>query len=70
MDDNQVVPPWYEAPMTRTGVKHPDVNSAAKARLGAALATVPESKPLSKSDLAALATDLLNAQEVTPPPAG
>ena len=70
MDDNQVVPPWYAAPMTRAGAKHPDVNSAAKARLIAALAEVPDSKPLSKSDLAALATDLLNAKEVTPPSAG
>ena len=69
MDENQVVPPWYEAPMTRAGSKHPGVNSAAKARLIAALAEVPDSKPLSKSDLAALATDLLSANEDTPPSA-
>lgn len=69
MDTEHVVPPWYEAPMARASSKHPDVSSAVKARLIAALAEVPDSKPMSKSDLAALATDLLNAKEVTPPPA-
>jgi hypothetical protein len=67
MAENAVVPPWYEAPMTRTCAKHPDVNSAVKSRLITALAEVPDSKPLSKSDLAALATDLLNASEITSP---
>lgn len=70
MDENVVVPPWYDAPMTRTSAKHPDVNSAVKALLIAALAEVPDSKPLSKSDLAALATELLSAKVVTPPSAG
>lgn len=70
MDEGEVVPTWYEAPMTRAGSKHPDVSSAAKTRLIAALAEVPDSKPLSKSDLAALANDLLVAKEVTPPSAG
>jgi hypothetical protein len=55
--------------MTRSVAKHPGVTAAVKDRLAAALATVSDDKPLSKGELATLATDLLKAQEPTTPSA-
>ncbi len=70
MSEEIVVQAWYEAPLTRSAAKNPSVTPAVKTRLADALAAVGDSKPISRSDLANLAADLLKVQEHKTPTAG
>jgi len=62
MTDEEVAAPWHEAPLARSHKKHPDIADGVKERLGSALGSISDSKPLGKSEIARLASELLNAQ--------
>lgn len=62
MTEEEAATPWHEAPLARSHKKHPDIADAVSERLASALGSISDSKPLGKSEIARLASELLIAQ--------